>query len=214
MTKWLPVLISGLLLGAFGVLGAGLVGLSYEGTAARIAHNERESLARQLRVLVPADQSDNDMLSDVTRVTAPTELGAESTLVYRARRAGEPAALVLSPVITQGYSGAIRLIVAVRSDGRLAGARVLGHRETPGLGDKIEIERSDWILTFDGRSQDDPPAAGWKVRRDGGVFDQFTGATITPRAVVRGVKAALDYAVAHHDELFAAPTDTAEKTDD
>jgi electron transport complex protein RnfG len=198
----LPVILSGLLLGLFGVLGAGLVGLSHEGTAERIARNEREALLDRLERLVPADQIDNDMLSDVIDVSAPESLGAESTRVYRGRRGSEPVVAVLSPVVTQGYSGPIQLIVAIRRDGRLSGVRVLTHRETPGLGDKIEIERSDWVLGFDGKSLLQPPASEWKVRRDGGVFDQFTGATVTPRAVVRGVRASLEYFAAHRERLF------------
>jgi len=210
----LPVLISGVLLGLFGVLGATLVGLSHEGTAERIAHNEREALLQQLRLLVPAEQVDNDILSDVIEISAPEILGTPTTRVYRGRRAGEPVAAVLSPVVTQGYSGPIQLIVAIRSDGTLAGVRVLSHRETPGLGDKIEAERTDWILGFEGRSLLDPPASSWKVKRDGGAFDQFTGATITPRAIVRGVRAALEYFGDHRDRLFGIEPPQAEKGND
>jgi len=198
----LPILISGVLLGLFGVLGAGLVGLSHEGTAERIARNEREALLQQLQVLVPAQQIDNDMLVDVIEVSAPEWLGAEVTRVYRGRRGEQPVAAVLSPVVTQGYSGPIRLIVAIRFDGSLAGVRVLSHRETPGLGDKIEIERTAWILSFDGKSLLDPAPSAWQVKRDGGDFDQFTGATITPRAIVRGVRDSLEYFGEHKLQLF------------
>jgi electron transport complex protein RnfG len=198
----LSILMSGLVLGLFGVLGAALVGVSHEGTAERIAENERAALQAKLEALVPAADVDNDMLEDVIRVEAPEKLGAPFTRVYRARRDGEPVAAVLSPVVTQGYSGPIQLVVAVGADGRVGGVRVLSHRETPGLGDKIELERGDWILDFAGRSLGDPPASTWKVRRDNGVFDQFTGATVTPRAVVRGVKSTLEYFAAHKDQLF------------
>ena len=205
MRRVVPVLMSGLLLGAFGIVGAGLVGISHEGTAARIADNERQALLDQLHELVPPHYIDNDLLSDVVEVSAPDLLGTERTRVYRARRDGQPFAAVMTPVVTQGYSGSINLIVAVRADGSLAGVRVLSHRETPGLGDKIEVERSAWVLGFAGRSLSDPPPSGWKVKRDGGVFDQFTGATITPRAVVRGAKSALEYFADHRDALFIAP---------
>ncbi len=193
MNAKLPILISGLLLGLFGVLGAGLVGLSHEGTAERIAQNEREALLRQIHILVPREQVDNDMLADVIEISAPEALGAAKTRVHLGRKDGQPVAAVLSPVSTPGYAGPIQLIVAIHVDGTLAGVRVLSHRETPGLGDKIEVERSDWIKGFDGKSLLDPPAAAWQVKRDGGEFDQFTGATITPRTIVRGVKAALLY---------------------
>jgi electron transport complex protein RnfG len=204
MHKAMPVIMSGLLLGMFGVIGAGLVGISHDATAARIAANERQAMLDRLHVLLPPHYVDNDLLADAIEVSAPEYLGAEVTRVYRARRDGEPFAAVFSPVVTQGYSGAIRLIVAIHSDGTLAGARVLSHRETPGLGDKVEVERSPWMLSFAGRSLTDPPPAGWRVKRDGGVFDQFTGATITPRAVVKGVKSTLDYFADHRDGLFIA----------
>ena len=199
----LPVLISGVLLGLFGVLGAGLVGLSHEGTAERIAHNEREALLQQIHVLVPREAIDNDMLNDFVEISAPEDLGVEQTRVYLGRRQGEPVAAVLSPVATPGYAGPIQLVVAIRYDGTLAGVRVLSHRETPGLGDKIEAERSDWILGFAGKSLLDPRPSEWKVKRDGGVFDQFTGATITPRTIVRSVKTALEYFAANRLDLFA-----------
>ena len=201
----LSVLISGGLLGLFGILGAGLVGFSHDTTAERIAQNEREALLRQLRVIVPAEQADNDLSTDVVEVSSPSRLGAKATSVYRAKRGDQIVAIVLSPVVTQGYSGPIRLIVGVRRDGTLAGVRVIAHRETPGLGDKIEVERSDWIRDFKGRSLVSPPSSQWRVKRDGGVFDQFTGATITPRAVVRGVKSALEYVRDNEVQLLGEP---------
>ncbi len=201
----LSILISGALLGIFGIIGAGLVGLSHDLTAPRIAQNEREALLRQLDTLVSAERIDNDLLSDTIDISAAEQLGSETTRVYRGRRDGQAVALVLSPVVTQGYSGPIRLIVAVNIDGSVAGVRVLSHRETPGLGDKIELERSDWILDFDGKSLLNPAAGEWQVKRDGGTFDQFTGATITPRAVVRGVKKSLDYLQDNRWRLFEQP---------
>ena len=130
-------------------------------------------------------------------------LGTQQAVpVYRAFRNGEPVAALLTPVAPNGYSGEIRLLVGIYADGRVAGVRVLGHKETPGLGDAIEIERSDWITSFAGRSLGNPPLEDWKVKRDGGVFDQFTGATITPRAVVQAVRKTLLYFERHRDELF------------
>jgi electron transport complex protein RnfG len=122
--------------------------------------------------------------------------------VYRARKYGWPVAVVLAPVAPDGYNGTIRLLVAIKMDGTLAGVRVIQHRETPGLGDAIEAERSDWILGFDGKSLNDPVQEKWKVKRDGGDFDQFTGATITPRAVVKAVNKALLYFRLHGHSLF------------
>jgi Na+-translocating ferredoxin:NAD+ oxidoreductase subunit G len=147
---------------------------------------------------------------DVVLVRDPELLGTPGQVsVYRARQRGRPVAVVISPVAPVGYSGPIRLLVGILADGTLSGVRVVSHRETPGLGDKVELERDDWILGFDGRSLGDPPVSRWAVRRDGGVFDQFTGATVTPRAVVRAVRDALVYFEAHRDELFAAPAGAA-----
>jgi Na+-translocating ferredoxin:NAD+ oxidoreductase subunit G len=195
---------SALLLGLFAVAGTGLVAYTHEATRDRIAANERDALLRSLHAVVDPARHDNDIFLDVTHVTAPTLLGTrEPVAVYRARLAGEPVAAVLASVAPDGYSGTIRLLVAVNYDGTVGGVRVLAHRETPGLGDQIEESRSDWILRFAGRSLTDPAEVRWRVRKDGGVFDQFTGATITPRAVVQAIRHTLLYFEAHRDELFA-----------
>lgn len=195
-------LISGILLALFAVAGAGLVAFTYEQTAERIATNEREALFNSLTALVPAQSIDNDIIIDRITVSDPELLGSVSTTVYRGRHQGQPVAAVLTPMAPDGYSGAIRLLVAINYDGSLAGVRVVSHKETPGLGDRIEVSRSDWIHGFTGRSLDDPPLAQWKVKRDGGIFDQFTGATITPRVIVRTVKNSLLYFKEHRDALF------------
>jgi electron transport complex protein RnfG len=122
--------------------------------------------------------------------------------VYRARYDGDPVALVLNMVAPDGYNGDIRMLVAVNADGTISGVRVVAHRETPGLGDPIERRRSDWILSFDQRSLGNPDEQGWAVRRDGGQFDQFTGATVTPRAVVEAVQRALEFVDRHQETLY------------
>lgn len=203
LQRWMPALIAAALLAAFAVLGSLLAAASYVGTAERIAQNERDALLRQLGEIVPQTEYDNRLLQDTLNIQAPGALGAKQTLVYRARKAGQPVAAIFSPVIAQGYSGAIALVIGVREDGTLAGVRVLSHKETPGLGDKIEQRRSDWISKFTGRSLTNPAPADWKVKRDGGDFDQFTGATITPRAVVRAVRQTLEYYALHQTQLFA-----------
>lgn len=206
MNKRSILIAAGLLCG-FGILGAALVGIAYEGTFARIEQNEREALLQQLAALLPAGSFDNDPLLDVLDIHAPQALGAEHTQVYRARRNGEVVAMVFSPVEASGYSGNIRLIIGVQADGKVSGVRVLAHKETPGLGDKIEIERSNWVHGFDGRSLGDPAADQWGVKRDGGIYDQFTGATITPRSIVAAVKATLGYFQTEREQLLqAAPT--------
>ncbi len=183
---------------AFAFIGTLLVGLSYDNTTAQIRENERIALLTQLNAITPPH--DNDLLQDQLIVQAPALLGSDQTTVYRARLNRQPIAAIFSPVIAQGYSGAIQLIIAVRTDGTLAGVRVISHRETPGLGDKIEHQRDPWILNFTGRHLHNPQR--WQVQRDGGDFDQFTGATITPRAVVAAVHRTLHYFAQHQDQLF------------
>lgn len=194
------------ILAGFAVLGAVLVAVTYDGTRERIAANERAFLLRSLADVLPAGAYDNAVHEDAITVTDAALLGTSLPVsVYRARLRDRPVALVMTPVAPGGYSGPIRLLVGVLADGTVSGVRVVAHRETPGLGDRIEVERDDWIRDFDGRALGRPPPAGWAVRRDGGVFDQFTGATITARAVVSAVRDALIYFEANRDALFAAP---------
>jgi electron transport complex protein RnfG len=194
------------ILAAFAVAGVALVALTHRATGERIAANEREYLLRSLRDVLPEVDYDNALHEDWIAVTDPGLLGtAQPVTVYRARRAGRPVATVLTPVAPGGYNGPIRLLVGILADGTVSGVRVVAHRETPGLGDKIEVERSDWVLRFAGRGLGSPPVERWGVRKDGGEFDSFTGATITPRAVVHAVRDALIYFRAHREALFGTP---------
>ncbi len=200
------MLISATLLGLFAVLGTGMVALTHEATADRIAANHRARLLKSLHLLVTPDMHDNDLINDMITVTDPEWLGTDKPVrVWRARRQGKPVAVIINAVAPDGYNGRIELLVAIRADGTLLGVRVVGHQETPGLGDAIDANKSDWIHTFDNRSLSNPDRKGWKVKRDGGVFDQFTGATITPRAVVKAVYKTLVYFDAHRDALFRRP---------
>lgn len=195
---------AGGLLALFAVLGAGLVAVTEDATRDRIEANEREYLLRSLNDVLPTDRYDNILFEDVTTVTDAELLGTqEPVTVYRGRTGGAPSAAILTPVAPDGYSGPIRLLVGIDYAGRLTGVRIVAHRETPGLGDAIEVERSDWVRDFDGRSLGDPPLEAWAVRRDGGQFDQFTGATVTPRAVVKAVRNSLIYFGQHREALFA-----------
>jgi electron transport complex protein RnfG len=203
------VLNAAAVLGLFAVIGIGLVALVHDGTEARIAANERAVLLRTLETLVPAASFDNDILADTITARLSALGTGQAVTVYRARRHGQPVAAVLSPVAPDGYNGAIKLLVAIQADGTLAGVRVIGHRETPGLGDFIDADKSGWILGFDGRSLNDPPESRWKVKRDGGDFDQFTGATITPRAVVKAVYTTLVFFERNKARLFDAAPGTA-----
>jgi electron transport complex protein RnfG len=198
------ILITAFILLLFAVLGTAMVAGTWQGTHERIAANERATLLRKLSQLIPRDQYDNALLDDVTEIHAES-LGPDPVRVYRARHAGTPVALVMTVVATEGYSGPIRLLVGIRHDGTLAGVRVVAQHETPGLGDGIDEQHSNWIYQFDGRSLDNPGEQGWAVRKDGGSFDQLTGATISPRAVVKAVHASLLYYRAHREQLFNAP---------
>jgi len=201
----LPILIAAFILGAFAVGGVGLVAITHELTAESIATNERNAMLDKVASIIPTDRMDNDPLQDLIEVSNPELLGAESTRVYRIRGGGEPVAVVLNPVVPDGYAGPIDLLVSVLADGTLGGVRVLAHRETPGLGDKIETTKSEWILAFDGKSLGNPPKEQWKVKRDRGVFDQFTGATITPRAIVNAVKNTLLFVQQQGAALYELP---------
>ncbi|MGB5442274.1 MAG: electron transport complex subunit RsxG [Gammaproteobacteria bacterium] len=198
------IIITTIILLLFAVIGTALVSLTFDNTRERIAANERATLLRKLHRLVPPARHDNILLDDVIEVRDQKLLGtADPVMVYRARKNGKAVALVIAPVAPDGYSGSIKLLVGINTDGTLSGVRAVAHRETPGLGDAIDEQRSDWILGFTGRSLEQPPVDRWKVRKDGGDFDQLTGATITPRAVVQAVRNTLLYYRLHRETLLA-----------
>lgn len=197
------ILISGFLLWLFAVMGTALVSYTQQQTQQLIAANERKVLLRNLYALLPADKLDNDIAQDVIEIPPSPLLGTRSvTPVYRARKDSEPVAAIFNAVAPDGYSGNIRLLVGVYDDGTLAGVRVVKHAETPGLGDAVEVRKSDWILGFNDKSLADPEPEMWKVKRDGGAFDQITGATITSRAVVNAVENTLEYYQLNKESLY------------
>ena len=202
--KYRSSAITAVVLSLFAIAGTALVAYTHDQTRERIAANERETLMRKLDVLIPRDHYDNTLIEDTLEVRDEKLLGtSEPVTVYRARRENKPVAVVMTPVAPDGYSGSISLLVGIGYDGALTGVRVSAHRETPGLGDYIEEERSDWIYGFDGKSLDNPPLERWGVKKDGGAFDQMTGATITPRAIVKAVRKTLLYYREHREALFA-----------
>jgi len=171
-------------------------------TAERIAEQERRVVLEQLGQILP-QQYDNPLLDD--RFSFRDEYyfpNNQEVVAYRARYQGSPQAVVLKFKAVNGYNGNIELLAGISADGTLLGVRVTSHKETPGLGDAIEAEKSDWILGFSDKSLGQPALARWTVERDGGAFDQFTGATITPRAVVEAVRDALAYFEANRDYVF------------
>ena len=195
----------------FAVLGAALVGLTFNQTIDDIKYNEKLFLLKKLNNIIPADSYNNDLLVDSITIQPSRLLNTkQTTQAYRARKDNKKVAVVFTSVAPNGYNGSIRLLVGIKVNGQLAGVRVVKHQETPGLGDVVSITHSDWILGFDNKSLSNPDSKHWKVKRDGGIFDQFTGATITPRAVVNAVHNALLYFKKNHEMLFSVNTDQTE----
>lgn len=200
-------------LGLIAIVGTSLLAGIHRLTAGRIAEQERRAMLSQLGEIIPPERYDNDLQDDrITFRDEPHFPGGQEVTAFRARQGGRPVAVIFRFAATGGYNGPIQLLAGIDKDGNLTGVRVTSHRETPGLGDAIEIEKSDWIEDFEGRSLQAPGPSGWQVRRDGGVFDQFTGATITPRAVVEAVHRALQYYDAHREDLFAPAAEIVENS--
>lgn len=193
-------------LGIFALVTAGIVAAAHSLTAERIAYNIRLAQAKALNEIVPVGTYDNDLLADKlslndfdTSLLGPIK---DSDPIHFARQDGAIKTVLIPAVAADGYTQEIRILVGIHSDGRLAGVRVTEHRETPGLGDKIDSKKSPWILGFAGKSLTDPEESNWTVKKDGGAFDQFTGATITPRAVVKAVKRAQLFFKQYSDRLL------------
>jgi Na+-translocating ferredoxin:NAD+ oxidoreductase subunit G len=198
-----PVVVLVLLAAGLTAVIAVVAGVTRE----RIVHNEQAWITQRLDALVPPALHDNDLLADSIAVTSPDLLGsAQPVRIYRARRGGAPVAAVIRAIAPDGYRGPIELLVAIGQDGRLIGVQVIRHNETPGLGDAFESRDVHWLGRFRGRSLTDPPTQRWTVRRDGGDFDAFTGATITPRAIIKAVRNALDYYQRNSQRIFELPS--------
>jgi electron transport complex protein RnfG len=197
---------AGIMIG-FTILGTALLAYTYSTTREPIARSEAAARMALFRQILPETLHDNDLLRDTLQIPAGGDLGnRDETLAYRARLNGQPSAVILEAVAPDGYSGDIKLLIAVRADGEIVGVRVLAHKETPGLGDYIDINHGDWIKkSFDGQSLAKTSSDHWQVKKDGGLFDHMAGATITPRAVVKAVHKALQYYAQHREEIFAAP---------
>ncbi|WP_172379820.1 electron transport complex subunit RsxG [Vibrio sp. Vb339] len=196
---------NGLVLAIFACASTGLVAVTHYLTKDQIKQQEQAQLLSVLNQVIPHDLHDNELFSSCTLVQAE-ELGTEQAMpAYIAKINGEPSAIAIEAIAPDGYNGAIKVIVGMKIDGTILGTRVLSHQETPGLGDKIDLRVSDWILSFAGKQVTDSNLGRWKVRKDGGDFDQFTGATITPRAVVKSVKQAVQYVNQNNQALLAQP---------
>lgn len=195
-----------LALAAFALVTAGLLALTFANTKDKIKAQEKLAAEKALFEIVPRETHSNNMLETTWDIPQPLleELSLkEAAQVNVAAKDGELVALIFPSVAVDGYSGDIKLLVGIYADGSLAGVRALAHKETPGLGDKIDLNKSSWILGFDGKSLFNPSAELWKVKKDGGEFDQFTGATVTPRAVVRQTKRSLEFFERYKTQIVA-----------
>jgi electron transport complex protein RnfG len=202
---------TGAIMVLFTLVFTALMASTYGITRPAIEASKQESQQRLVNEVLPPSRYDNDLLSDMVRVDAPAALAIDGgARVWRARKDGEPVALVIEGAATDGYSGRIELVVAIGRDGRLSGVRVTGHKETPGLGDYIDPKKDrrkdqPWIAQFAGATWRGVNTADWSVRKDGGTFDYRAGATISARAVTRAVGRITAFTAGRLDTLFAAP---------
>ena len=198
-------LITAGILIVFTVVGTAMLSGTFEKTKAPIAASERAEKLHLFSQVLPTTLHDNDLLQDAIKLPPTPALGQRGeTMAYRARMQGQPAGVILEVIAPDGYSGDIKLLVGIAADGALTGVRVLAHKETPGLGDYIDLAHGDWIKSFDGLSLAKRADDSWKVKKDGGQFDYMTGATITPRAVIKAVHKALQYFASQREIIFSA----------
>ncbi len=194
---------AGILL-AYAIVGTGVLAYVYSITHTAIEQNENDARRKLVAQTLVPNSYNNDLLRNQLTLAADPLLGTDSAShAWQARLNNVPTAVVLEATAPDGYSGKIELLVGVAANGKLSGVRVVSHKETPGLGDYIDIAKSPWIRIFDGKSLNHPDAAGWHVKKDGGQFDYMAGATITPRAVIKAVHHALEYVNLHRTSLFA-----------
>ena len=206
------VLRTGVTLAVIAAICTGLVAATYQLTEDRIAANEKALLEQSLQPALAGLFYDSSVSESRLVLQPPHELpGNDAAFVYRVYAEDEPVAALFAVTARDGYAGPIRILVGVDMAGVITGVRILQHRETPGLGDRIEAGRSDWVFQFDGRSMGDPQPAGWALRIDGGEFDQLTGASVTPRAVINAVRDTLLYFDVNREQLFLADTSEAEE---
>lgn len=199
------ILKSGLTLAVIAAICTSLVAITYRFTADRIAANDKALLEQSLAPALSDLFFDSGVSESKLSIQPPHELpGDEEALIYRIYAQDEPVAALFVVTARDGFSGPIRILLGVDMQGAVTGIRILKHRETPGLGDKIESRRSDWVHQFPGHSIVDPDVTEWAIKRDGGKFDQLTGASVTPRAVVKAMRDTLLYFEANREAIFGA----------
>ncbi|MCF6264054.1 MAG: electron transport complex subunit RsxG [Xanthomonadales bacterium] len=203
-SKTLPLILkASLTLAIITFIGVALLAGTWELTEEKIAEQQRKAVLTGLNQILPAESYDNELQDDTLIINAQGFFKhPKAVVVFRARKQGQPIAVILQMTTGEGYNGDISLLVGIYNDGTIAGVRVTQQRETPGLGDAIDSRRSDWALGFKHRALGDPIASKWTVKRNGGDFDQFTGATISPRAVIKAVRRALEYERNNREALY------------
>lgn len=190
-------------LGIFAIVTAGLIAVTQQVTQERIETNILQAQQAAFSEILPDQYYDNDLYKSQISLEPDLLLGTkETSFAYVGRINGEFSGIIFESIAPGGYNGSMSLLVAINRDGVVTGSRVIRHQETPGLGDKIDMKKSDWMRSFENKSFANLEIKQWKVKRDNGHFDQFTGATITPRAIVKSVKNTLEYFHQHKDELI------------
>jgi len=188
----------------FTLIGTAILAFTFKLTFERIAQSEEAAKLKLINQVASPSMYDNDLVKDTITLPASAQLGTEQdTIAYRGRLKGQPSIVVLEAIAPDGYSGKIGMIVAINYAGTISGVRVVLHKETPGLGDYIDIAKNKWISLFAGASHEQYQEGDWKVKKDGGQFDYMAGATITPRAVAKAVHKALHYFEENRASLFA-----------
>jgi electron transport complex protein RnfG len=199
-----PVWASGAILAVLAAICTALVAITHSTTAPRIAANAQAYLEQSLQPVLEGLEYDGKLSESTLTIELPHELpGGKPVTVYRVYTDGAPVAALFIVTAKDGFTGPIKLLVGIAANGEISGVRVLEHRETPGLGDLIESSKSDWIEQFRKRSLADPDRELWAIKRDGGVYDQLTGASITPRSVIKAIKETLLYFEANREMVFA-----------
>jgi len=197
---------------AFTVIGTAMLAYTFDITRGIISQNEEAEKLALISQTLPHNIFDNNLVQDAITLPPSDDLGNDKpSQAFRASLNGKTTAIVLEVVAPDGYSGKIKLLVAILSNGEISGVRVVVHNETPGLGDYIDIAKNAWIKIFDGASLITIRTQDWKVKKDGGQFDYMTGATITPRAVVKAVHKSLQYFEKNQTQLLAAATNNPER---
>ncbi len=196
---------NGITLAIFACGCTALVSVTHFLTKETISRQKQEQLKFTLNQVIPHELHDNELFSACTLIRSEQLGSSEAMPAYIATKHGKPSAIAMEVIAPNGYNGKIKLIVGINYSGEITGTRVLSHNETPGLGDKIDIRISDWIYSFNGKRVSQQNLSNWNVKKDGGRFDQFTGATITPRAVVRAVKNSVIYYNDNKEQLFSQP---------